>query len=540
MFEHETTPDRDRTTGRVRAPEPPPQVFAKLEIGAVDSPFEREADAIAGEVMRKIDGQAGHDGDVMGRMEHAFGADFSGVRLHTDREAADMSAGIQARAFTHGSDIYFGEGQFRPDTRSGQQLLAHELTHTIQQTGAAPHADADVARRSPLPSVSRDSEGQVRRWALDGGVDLTKITALRTAGTAQQTFFAKDASGREIMVKPGSVSMSLLQLADVIHVKVHDTDYIKSFELDDTQKGVLAGKIRNAAVSADGSWTQSGQQTRGALLPGEDDAAKARRLFAEMVENTTAPLTAQMVVDGKNAKKLSRDQGQGHNSTGSAMRDRFESPRFMRSLGHAALTDAFTGNADRLANINLGNFMSTGSDNVTLIDNMDKMGAADSFLAEMYDDEKDENVWNERNWIPDELRDFGKDPRATVERVIDNVVRDLGYEGEDATSLKAWIDQPGTNRRQFMVQDMLAGVEEAKAAIVATFSKDKKKSAGRAAKAAIQGIAQDDEQVDFWEMMKARAMVLRNPSKADKMIARLKRRHTRAQKKKAKQARRRG
>lgn len=529
MFEHETTPDRERTPGRVRAPEPPPQVVAKLEIGAVDSPFEREADAIAGEVMRKIDGQAGHDGDVMGRMEHAFGADFSGVRLHTDREAAGMSAGIQARAFTHGNDIYFGEGQFRPDTRSGQQLLAHELTHTIQQTGAAPHDDADVARRSPLPSVSRDSEGQVRRWALDKGVDLTKITALRTAGTAQQTFMAKDATGKEIVIKPGSVSMSLLQLADTVHESVHDTDYVKSHEVDAGQKAILANKIADPQIAAGPSWAASGAGTPGDLEQGEDNAGKARRVFSQMVATTDSPLTAMRIVDGENGKKLSLTAGQGQNANGSAMRDRLESPGFMRSMGQAAVTDAFTGNTDRFSAGNLGNFMSTGRDNLTLIDNMDTWGARPSFSAD-----------NSDGWIPDDLVGFGRDPRGTAEEMVDTMLKRMTYMGrgvdtlEDKQTLLDWANDPSAKRKMFMVDDMMRGVEEAKARIIKVYSKDKKKSEGRQLKAAIRGIEQDEGQVDFWEIMKARAMVLRDPGKAQKMVARLKKRHAAAQKKAAK------
>jgi hypothetical protein len=68
-------------------------------------------------------------------MESRFSADFSGVRVHTGSEAARLSRDAQAQAFTHGSDIYFNEGKYNPDTGDGKRLLAHELTHTIQQTG---------------------------------------------------------------------------------------------------------------------------------------------------------------------------------------------------------------------------------------------------------------------------------------------------------------------------------------------------------------------------------------------------------------------
>lgn len=67
-------------------------------------------------------------------MGRRFGTDFSNVRIHTDNRAARLSQGLHARAFTYGSDIYFNRNQYAPDTTSGRKLLAHELTHAIQQS----------------------------------------------------------------------------------------------------------------------------------------------------------------------------------------------------------------------------------------------------------------------------------------------------------------------------------------------------------------------------------------------------------------------
>lgn len=70
-------------------------------------------------------------------MEQAFGADFSSVRVHTDAQADQLNHSIQARAFTTGQDIYFRQGEHSPGTQAGQALLAHELTHVVQQGGAS-------------------------------------------------------------------------------------------------------------------------------------------------------------------------------------------------------------------------------------------------------------------------------------------------------------------------------------------------------------------------------------------------------------------
>lgn len=73
--------------------------------------------------------------DVRTFMEPRFGADFSQVKVHTDSTANQMNQSIQAQAFTHGKDIYFNEGKYSPSTDEGKTLLAHELTHVVQQTG---------------------------------------------------------------------------------------------------------------------------------------------------------------------------------------------------------------------------------------------------------------------------------------------------------------------------------------------------------------------------------------------------------------------
>ena len=142
--------------------------------------------------------------DTQSFMENRFGRDFSHVRLHTDGTAANMSAGIQAKAFTHGSDIYFNRGEFQPNTEGGKRLLAHELTHTVQQgkgiatqiqrlgdLSKVPPIACDVANTSPnsfaltslfptsssnLSIVQRnDIDIFVTSWQASGGTDVLRI-----------------------------------------------------------------------------------------------------------------------------------------------------------------------------------------------------------------------------------------------------------------------------------------------------------------------------------------------------------------------------
>jgi hypothetical protein len=76
------------------------------------------------------------DGGVRSRMESAFGHSFSNVRVHNDSNAAGLSGSLNARAFTIGSDIAFGSGEYKPGTPIGDAIIAHELAHVVQQGGS--------------------------------------------------------------------------------------------------------------------------------------------------------------------------------------------------------------------------------------------------------------------------------------------------------------------------------------------------------------------------------------------------------------------
>ena len=152
----------------------------KLSVGPANDPLEQEADTMADRVMRMQepgfvqrkchdcekeehlqrqptgDGQpavsdqtadtirssAGKgsvlDGSAASFMSSRMGNDFGDIKIHTDGEAVQLSRELSARAFTVGRDIYFNEGEYQPGSESGRHLLAHELTHTVQQGGTQP------------------------------------------------------------------------------------------------------------------------------------------------------------------------------------------------------------------------------------------------------------------------------------------------------------------------------------------------------------------------------------------------------------------
>lgn len=153
----------------------------KLAVGSANDPLELEADRVAAEVTRpalvaagtatpRIQRRAIATADTMGPaprtvehalaragaplhadlrqdMEQRFGHDFSRVRIHDDATAAQSARDVHAHAYTAGNNIVFGAGQFVPHTAAGRRLLAHELTHVVQQSTAQASNGATVLRR---------------------------------------------------------------------------------------------------------------------------------------------------------------------------------------------------------------------------------------------------------------------------------------------------------------------------------------------------------------------------------------------------------
>jgi hypothetical protein len=84
------------------------------------------------------------DPGVRSQMESAFGEGFGDVRVHAGKQAGEVAGELDALAFTRGRDIYFKEGEYNPSTHEGQELLAHELAHVVQQRGGSSARGASV------------------------------------------------------------------------------------------------------------------------------------------------------------------------------------------------------------------------------------------------------------------------------------------------------------------------------------------------------------------------------------------------------------
>lgn len=97
---------------------------------------------------------------VREQMSAALGDSFDDVRVHTDPLAGALARSVQARAFTTGADIYFAEGTYSPASAPGRELLAHELTHVVQQRGAPTTGELTVS--DPGDALERAAERTAR------------------------------------------------------------------------------------------------------------------------------------------------------------------------------------------------------------------------------------------------------------------------------------------------------------------------------------------------------------------------------------------
>ncbi|MEB3355619.1 MAG: DUF4157 domain-containing protein [Synechococcales bacterium] len=165
--------------------QPAAPIQTKLTIGAAGDRYEQEADRVAQAVVQRLDETGQNElptkslvqqpgegaiaaeeeletaiqqtrgsgqplaGAIRTPMEQAFGgADFSGVRVHTDAKSDALNQSIQAKAFTTGQDVFFRQGAYNPGSRGGQELIAHELTHVVQQN-AVPPLQAQIDQPNP-------------------------------------------------------------------------------------------------------------------------------------------------------------------------------------------------------------------------------------------------------------------------------------------------------------------------------------------------------------------------------------------------------
>lgn len=251
-------------------------IQARLSVSQPDDPYEQEADRVAQQAVN-IPGpsvqtkslaatvtplvqrahSAGHEGfrsepefksrlgasggsplpvGTRAFMESRFGSDFSGVRLHTGSEAARLNRAVSAEAFTYGQDIYLGGGKDL-ESSAGKQLLAHELTHTLQQrtagsaSSSSQQADghAAVQRQTASPTPAAASAGPAAAPPGSVAAATAEAVGAPTSGHAVEARVMLP-SGQLLSSLPGSPPMEIHTTADVtVTARANPTGITVSF-----------------------------------------------------------------------------------------------------------------------------------------------------------------------------------------------------------------------------------------------------------------------------------------------------------------------
>ena len=256
---------------------------AKLTIGASNDPLEQEADRVADQVLaapahsavsgaapsiQRFTGQSTGDAGTApasvdrvlsgsGRpldpaiqqdMGQRFGHDFSQVRVHTDSAAEKSAQDINAHAYTMGKNIVFGAGGFAPESHEGRKLIAHELTHVVQQTGAA---GIHAGQRGEKLTLSSESKHTVQKQEGKPDANPEKDKEKDKSNDSKLSFQLTEPDF--LSLKKPFFDRNAFQLWDpnsALGVWKYNLDFFKRFGLSDKWAGKAANLTAPLAIDA--------------------------------------------------------------------------------------------------------------------------------------------------------------------------------------------------------------------------------------------------------------------------------------------------
>ncbi len=238
---------------------------SKLQVSSPGDAYEQEADRVAGEVMRMAEPHgavapaapseagaqtgAGEPLSASARefFEPRFGHSFNDVRVHTDARAAQRARSLNALAYTTGKDVVFADGQYAPETQAGRTLLAHELTHVVQQRGAA----APQVQRKVTPGCVGNESSAITSAVAQAHTNLE--TAIRMLSQSPLTQPVKDAmwlafredsdlTAKEVLAKLRILKANI-QAADYTCVNSAHPRYTEKCETEDKTYGFVSAEV---------------------------------------------------------------------------------------------------------------------------------------------------------------------------------------------------------------------------------------------------------------------------------------------------------
>jgi hypothetical protein len=263
-------PSRGHDFSRI-SPFPPEE---KVTVSRPGDPPEKEADQVADEIMglgtgktssktrtmqpgrsAKISVSGGEplDNSTRNFFEPRFGHNFSNVRVHADSQAGRAAASVAARAYTLGDDIVFGSGQYAPGTPEGRHLLAHELTHTLQQSDSPALVQRAPGNASVMPPNSSSASTPPMSVAPPsaGGDNPSPppAAAAKSVVYKGKTLHSEPASAKKMlqdMVAADGFKATMTFLDDLSNLIVRDQDFKNAFKADEAETAKLCINATNA------------------------------------------------------------------------------------------------------------------------------------------------------------------------------------------------------------------------------------------------------------------------------------------------------
>jgi hypothetical protein len=310
------------------------------------------------------------DVNLQTKMGQAMGADFSGVKVHTDSQSDQLNQSIQAKAFTTGQDVFFRQGAYEPSSRGGQELIAHELTHVVQQSsnnGTGSMKSGLISRKLSVQNTQWDNVRQIYSSGKGGGGVL---------------MFADKRGERQIIAKAG------VQGAEEIATATLMAGVNKS--KDKWNIGTPDVRVLPPNEAAQASIQMQKRIFEGTLQHQGDRVSK---LLGDMQRGNIGDIIVTSMAKGQElGDMLTGSQNQDQITTGDQRigsdKDKvkkdsplklFMDNEFMKALGRMAAVDIFVGNWDRLADkFNPENLFvkrnTMGGGQITGIDNSGELG----------------------------------------------------------------------------------------------------------------------------------------------------------------------
>ncbi|MBP6639813.1 MAG: DUF4157 domain-containing protein, partial [Bacteroidia bacterium] len=233
-------------------------------------------------------------------MEAGFGADFSNVKVHRDSASTTLNKDLKAKAFTHGEDVFFGQGQFDAGSNQGKELIAHELTHTIQQGAVGEKKAENKPAESPVEemastltsgdAVSKPESKQVDPSGKQSGqvqpVDKElPVTELDPAELEQQSAQSEGADAAAVVDQAGEGDAEGEVVAGVAEGEIPDVETESEIDMPSVEKQRVAGQISDFKGSRGEVEAKGGEVFKFMATETENVCGDAAEATAELAAN---------------------------------------------------------------------------------------------------------------------------------------------------------------------------------------------------------------------------------------------------------------